>query len=111
MSVKIFQPAGCLVDGEYRPGFALAAEDGKILDVRPFGALRAVYGEAEVESWPELALVPGTVNAHNHSFQSLLRGIAADRPFLEWRDESLYKDSPKLRVQDIYTGEIGRAHV
>lgn len=106
MSTTIFRPAGCLVDGVYRAGFAVAVGDGDILAVRPYGALRAAYPDAAVESWPEFALVPGTVNAHNHSFQSLLRGIAADRPFLEWRDESLYKYSPKLRVQDIYTGAL-----
>lgn len=104
--IKIFQPAGCLVDGEYRPGFAVAVENGSILAVRPYGALCTAYPDAETENWPDMALVPGTVNAHNHSFQSLLRGIAADRPFLEWRDESLYKYSPKLRVQDIYTGAL-----
>jgi len=37
------------------------------------------------------AVVPGTVNTHNHSFQSLLRGIGDDLPFLEWRDKALYR--------------------
>lgn len=54
----------------------------------------------------DLVFVPGTVNVHNHSFQSLLRGIAADRPFLEWRDRSLYHYSPKMNTEDIYTGAL-----
>ncbi|WP_025701554.1 amidohydrolase family protein, partial [Paenibacillus forsythiae] len=49
---------------------------------------------------------PGTVNAHNHSFQSLLRGIAADRPFLEWREQALYKYTPLLDEEAIYTGAL-----
>lgn len=52
------------------------------------------------------AILPGTVNAHNHSFQSLLRGIADDRPFLTWRDEALYQYAPKLGVEGIYTGAV-----
>src|SRR5262249_21123936 len=47
-------------------------------------------------AWPGRAMVPGTVNTHNHSFQSLLRGIGDDLPFLEWRDRALYRYSPRL---------------
>ncbi|MCX5745695.1 MAG: amidohydrolase family protein, partial [Proteobacteria bacterium] len=46
--------------------------------------------------WTGRAMVPGTVNTHNHSFQSLLRGIGDDLPFLEWRDRALYRYSPQL---------------
>ena len=55
---------------------------------------------------PDRILVPGTINAHNHSFQSLLRGVADDQPFLVWRDEALYKYAPHLGTQGIYTGAL-----
>ncbi|MBR58685.1 MAG: S-adenosylhomocysteine deaminase [Myxococcales bacterium] len=51
-------------------------------------------------------LVPGTINAHNHSFQSLLRGVADDRPFLVWRDEALYRYAPHLGKEGVYTGAL-----
>jgi 5-methylthioadenosine/S-adenosylhomocysteine deaminase len=51
-------------------------------------------------------MVPGTVNAHNHSFQSLLRGVGDDLTFLQWRDRALYKYSPRLTVDDIATGAL-----
>ena len=49
--------------------------------------------------WRRRAMVPGTVNTHNHSFQSLLRGIGDDLPFLEWRDQALYRYSPRLDAE------------
>lgn len=59
-----------------------------------------------VEDWGAVALVPGTVNAHGHSFQSLLKGFADDRPFDSWRDDVLYPFSERLDADAIYTGAL-----
>src|SRR5262249_30217129 len=71
-----------------------------------------IVGIVESPSGPGLvrlsgrALVPGTVNAHNHSFQSLLRGLGDDLPFLEWRDKALYHVAPRLGRNGVYTGAL-----
>lgn len=93
-------------DGCFRRNTSVIVNDGKIIEVAPTESLIKKYPQAAVQDWSGLVLVPGTVNAHNHSFQSLLRGVAVDRPFLEWRDRSLYKYSPKMTVEDIYTGAL-----
>jgi 5-methylthioadenosine/S-adenosylhomocysteine deaminase len=100
------EPAACLIDGKLQAGTSIVIEAGKIIQLGQTTELARQYPHAVVDPWPEMAVVPGTINAHNHSFQSLLRGIAADRPFLEWRDESLYRYSPRLRVHDIYVGAL-----
>src|SRR5205085_9711207 len=56
--------------------------------------------------WSRRAMVPGTVNTHNHSFQSLLRGIGDALPFLEWRDKALYRYSPRLGPDDMATAAL-----
>ena len=56
--------------------------------------------------WARRAMVPGTVNTHNHSFQSLLRGIGDDLPFLAWRDQALYRYSPRLGAEDMATAAL-----
>src|SRR5689334_23764148 len=56
--------------------------------------------------WSHRAMVPGTINTHNHSFQSLLRGIGDDLPFLEWRDRALYRYSPRLSADDMATAAL-----
>jgi 5-methylthioadenosine/S-adenosylhomocysteine deaminase len=79
------------------------------------GAIVAVGDPADITSraagvrridWSHRAMVPGTINTHNHSFQSLLRGIGDDLPFLEWRDKALYRYSPKLRADDMATAAL-----
>lgn len=60
----------------------------------------------EVEVWQDVALVPGTVNAHGHAFQSLLKGIADDRSFDSWRDDVLYPYSERLDRDAIHTGAL-----
>jgi 5-methylthioadenosine/S-adenosylhomocysteine deaminase len=57
-------------------------------------------------AWSGRAMVPGTVNTHNHSFQSLLRGIGDDLPFLAWRDQALYRYSPRLGAGDMATAAL-----
>lgn len=60
----------------------------------------------QVDEWGEVAIVPGTVNAHGHSFQSLLKGYADDRSFESWRDDVLYPFSERLDEEAIYTGAL-----
>jgi 5-methylthioadenosine/S-adenosylhomocysteine deaminase len=61
---------------------------------------------ADAIDWTRRAVIPGTVNAHNHSFQSLLRGIGDDLPFLQWRDQALYRYSPRLGPDGMATAAL-----
>lgn len=64
---------------------------GRIAANEPWGALRTRYPDAPCQERPGLAIVPGTVSAHSHAFQVLLRG-AGDHPrsFKDWVDSRLY---------------------
>ncbi|WP_196594027.1 amidohydrolase family protein [Pectinatus sottacetonis] len=108
MSMKIINAAAVFIDNELTKSFSIALDEhsGNIQGIGFCKNLLKKYPDAVQEDWGNLVIVPGSVNAHNHSFQSLLRGIAADRPFLEWRDNSLYKYSSRMRLQDIYTGAL-----
>src|SRR3989454_2974997 len=50
------------------------------------------------------ALLPGTVNAHCHTFQSLLRSLGDDLDFMGWRDRVLYPFSERLDRDGIGLG-------
>jgi 5-methylthioadenosine/S-adenosylhomocysteine deaminase len=92
-----------IVDGAARGPTAVLVDDGAIAWVGEPAAAPA--GHARVEL-PRRALVPGTVNAHNHSFQSLLRGIGDDLPFLDWREQALYRYSPRLGADGLHVGAL-----
>lgn len=106
----LFKPEYVYYEGAFKKGYGVLTENGVIRKVAPWDELVKQLEEkeekADIEKWTDMVMVPGTVNVHNHCFQSLLRGIAADRPFLEWRDRSLYYFSPKMTREDIYTGAL-----
>jgi 5-methylthioadenosine/S-adenosylhomocysteine deaminase len=97
-----------VVDGVARGPTAILAIDGAIVAVGDPEVVQAdprAAGAAPL-ALTRKALVPGTVNAHNHSFQSLLRGIGDDLPFLEWRDRALYRYSPRLDADGMATAAL-----
>src|SRR3954453_12783857 len=93
-----------LVDGVVRERFAVRVQDGAIVAAGSREAL--ARPDDDVVDLGRRAMLPGTVNAHNHSFQSLLRGFGDDLPFLQWRDRALYRFSPRLGTDGVYTGAL-----
>jgi 5-methylthioadenosine/S-adenosylhomocysteine deaminase len=67
---------------------------------------RDVSKEVDREDWGGLAIVPGTVNCHGHSWQSLLKGLGDDRRFEDWRDAVLYPFSERLDGDGVYAGAL-----
>lgn len=81
-------------------------EDGLIVAMGPIAEMSSKHPGAQRVDWSNFAMIPGGINAHNHSFQSLLRGIATDEPFLTWRDQALYRYSPRLDAEALYAGAL-----
>ncbi len=89
-------PTSVLVQG----GAIVAVGKPSTVDEHPLAA------HATLHHFSDHVLLPGTVNVHNHSFQSLLRGIGDDLPFLEWRDQALYRYSPGLDAEAMATAAL-----
>ena len=90
-----------LVNGRFEPDRAVVTENGIITRVCRLAELST--GESP-ERFTRRLLVPGTLNAHNHSFQSMLRGIGDDCDFFTWRDKALYRYTPYMDEEAIYQG-------
>ena len=115
-SIHSALPAGVLrgpakpdlaTDGMRGPTAVLAVDGAIVLVGDPATVLADPRSAgAQRIDWSRRAMVPGTVNTHNHSFQSLLRGIGDDLPFLEWRNKALYRYSPKLDAGDMATAAL-----
>src|SRR5438128_4120097 len=78
---------------------AVLITDGRIAGVHAAGAPQP--GDVRL---PGKALLPGGVNTHNHTFQSLLRGLGDDLDFMGWRDRVLYPFSQRLDRDGIKVG-------
>lgn len=54
------------------------------------------------------AVMPGMVNAHTHLFQSFIRGLADDKPLLEWLKAAIWPVAQALTAEEAYlAGMIG----
>jgi 5-methylthioadenosine/S-adenosylhomocysteine deaminase len=85
------RPDLVLTDAGWEPGRAIAMADGRITVVEGRPAPRP--DEVRLAG---KALLPGTINTHCHTFQSLLRGLGDDLDFMAWRDRVLYPFSTRL---------------
>jgi 5-methylthioadenosine/S-adenosylhomocysteine deaminase len=97
---------------------ALAVSGRRIADILPTAAALAKYPSATVETFDNHALIPGFVNAHTHAAMSLMRGIADDRPLMEWLTdhiwpleqkwvgEALVRDGTELAMAEMIRGGI-----
>ena len=108
MTALFLSADAAVVDGAARGPTAVLSLDGEIARVGDPAQVEAdprAAGARRVD-WSGRAMIPGTINAHNHSFQSLLRGIGDDLPFLEWRERALYRYSPQLGPEEIGTAAL-----
>ncbi len=49
-----------------------------------------------------MAVLPGMVNAHTHLFQTFIRGLADDKPLLEWLKAAIWPVAQALRPEEAY---------
>jgi 5-methylthioadenosine/S-adenosylhomocysteine deaminase len=102
----LYKPEFLYIEDKFKKNQAVLVENETIVDIGAAEELASKHEDASLADWSNLVMVPGSVNVHNHCFQSLLRGLSCDRPFLEWRDEALYKYSPRLKKEHIYGGAL-----
>jgi 5-methylthioadenosine/S-adenosylhomocysteine deaminase len=88
-----------LTESGWERGRAVRVDGGRIAAVEP-----AEAATPEDVRLSDKALLPGTVNAHCHTFQSLLRGLGDDLDFMSWRDRVLYPFSERLDRDGIALG-------
>lgn len=105
-------------DGLVLEDHALVLRDGRIAAILPRDEARARHPAAREEAFPQHALIPGLVNAHTHAAMSLLRGIADDRPLMEWltdhiwpleqrwMSESFVRDGSDLAMAEMIRGGV-----
>ena len=91
------------IEGAFEEGRSILIEGDQIAGVVPREQEPSSVG---VDDWGNVAIVPGTVNAHGHAFQNLLKGFADDRKFASWRDDVLYPLSATLDRAAIYAGAL-----
>jgi len=84
----------------YSPGYVFVEGD-KITAVGAGEAPAALREKAAViKDATLMAVMPGMVNCHTHLFQTFLRGLADDKPLLDWLATAIWPVARKLTGED-----------
>lgn len=93
-------------DDRFRRRHAFVMQGGRIEATGAPEELAERFPHHDRVDWGDVAVLPGTVNGHAHSFQALMRGYGDDLSFAGWRDRVLYPFSETLDRQGIRTGAL-----
>lgn len=63
---------------------ALVIKQGRIAAILPIAEAREQYAARQTFNLKGHVLIPGLINLHTHAAMTLLRGVADDRPLMEW---------------------------
>jgi 5-methylthioadenosine/S-adenosylhomocysteine deaminase len=86
----------------YDPGYVLVRGD-RIVAVGPGAAPAEIRQHAdEMIDATRMAVMPGMVNAHTHLFQTFIRGLADDKPLLDWLKAAIWPVARCLTEEDAY---------
>jgi 5-methylthioadenosine/S-adenosylhomocysteine deaminase len=85
----------------YRTGYVLI-EDERIAAVGPGEAPSKFRVADTIIDAAQMAVMPGMVNAHSHLFQTFIRGLADDKPLLEWLEAAIWPVAQALTEEDAY---------
>lgn len=69
---------------------AIAIDDGKIAAILPSAEAERRYSAKQVQQLGQHIVIPGLINAHNHTAMSLLRGFADDHPLYTWLEDHIW---------------------
>lgn len=89
-----------------RPEAGVIPKADVVIEGRRFSAV--VVGEEVSGPFDKIVegegklLIPGLVNAHTHLAMTLFRGLAQDRPLMEWLEKEVWPREKKLRGEVVY---------
>jgi 5-methylthioadenosine/S-adenosylhomocysteine deaminase len=78
--------------------------DGRIAEVGQ-GPVTAAPDEAVIEGYGRVVF-PGLINTHAHLFQSLLKGLGADKQLYDWLSTTIAPCADELGEEDCYLGAL-----
>ena len=74
---------------------SLVVNQNRIIDILPTNAISSRYQATKHVKLDHHALIPGLINAHTHASMSLMRGLADDKPLMDWLDNYIWPAEQK----------------
>jgi len=90
----------------YQQGYVLI-EDDRIAAVGRGEAPAALRRSADtIIDATLMAVMPGMINGHSHLFQTFIRGLADDKPLLDWLHAAIWPVAQALTEEDAYVAAL-----
>ena len=86
----------------HEPGYVLIEGDTIVAVGRGAAADEVRRAADTVIDATRMAVMPGMVNAHTHLFQTFLRGLADDKPLLDWLAAAIWPVAQALNPEEAY---------
>ena len=84
---------------------AVAIHGGRILAILPAGEARIRYMPGNHVTLDDHILIPGLINLHTHAAMTLMRGLADDRPLMDWLQNHIWPaESAHMSAQFVLDG-------
>ena len=74
---------------------SLVVNQGMIIDILPTAAISSRYIATKHIKLENHVLIPGLINAHTHAAMSLMRGLADDKPLMDWLNNYIWPAEQK----------------
>lgn len=85
----------------FHPGYVYI--DGDLISAVGNGEAPQAYQNADkVIDANLMAVMPGMVNAHTHLFQTFIRGLADDKPLLDWLKTAIWPVAQAMTEEEAY---------
>lgn len=69
---------------------AVAISQGEIVSIMPIAQSRQQYPGVKTTQLLSHVLIPGLINLHTHAAMSLMRGMADDKPLMQWLEDHIW---------------------
>ena len=94
-------------DGVVLEDHSVVVRAGRIAAVLPSPDAARAFPTAQRVALREHVLIPGLVNLHTHAAMSLMRGLADDRPLMEWLKDHVWPVELKhVSPEFVYDGTL-----
>jgi len=89
----------------YKTGYVFIEDD--LISAIGAGEASSKYRKADIVIDAALmAVMPGIVNAHTHLFQTFIRGLADDKPLIDWLKAAIWPVAQALTEEEAYVAAI-----
>jgi 5-methylthioadenosine/S-adenosylhomocysteine deaminase len=85
----------------YSPGYVFIEND-TIVDIGSGEAPPQYLRADTIINANLMAVIPGLVNAHTHLFQTFIRGLADDKPLLDWLKTAIWPVAQAMTEEETY---------